>query len=147
MFGFKCHINILLKFRKEKNFLHNYCIFFPEFHYHLFLSPLTIIYYFGVPGEAELDICMQKVYKGVLLDQQLSGSVKRVLGREESWNDKEGFHFSLTPLKAGSGLQTCTSSRQTAWVFLPSWTSAVLMAYDPCNHTGPPHSEEPHVLV
>lgn len=51
------------------------------------------------------------------------------------------------PLKAGSGLQTCTSSRQTAWVFLPSWTSAVLMAYDPCNHTGPPHSEEPHVLV
>lgn len=135
------------KIQKGENIFTQLLYFFPEFHFHLFLSPLTIIYYFGFPGEAELDICMQKVYKGVLLDQQLSGSIKRVLGREESWKWQGRLPLFPDPLKARSGLQTCTSSRQTAWVFPPSWTSAVLMAYDPCNHTGPPHSEEPHVLV
>lgn len=91
----------ITKIQKGEKCFTQLLYFFPEFHSHLFLSPLTIIYYFGFPGEAELDICMQKAYKGVLLDLQLSGSVKRVLSREESWNDKEGFHFFLTPWKLG----------------------------------------------
>lgn len=74
----------ITKIQKGEKFLTQLLYFFPGFHSHLFLSPLTIIYYFGFPGEAEFDICIQKVYKGVCLDQQLLGSVKRVLSREES---------------------------------------------------------------
>lgn len=62
----------------------NYFYIITGFYSHLF-SSLTIMYCVKVPRkQTELELCMEKVDWGVLLDQHLSRSIKRVLGRKTS---------------------------------------------------------------